>query len=309
MIYIGDESKDYQKMRDRCDMIHAYCPGLICLFGGSTPREELIGYVDAWDPQTGGKSHYSFANDKKPENVAKAQARGERFYWYVAAGPAYPYMNVQLEDPLIGSRLFFWLSWKYGATGFEYYCYNIWKRGENLRGKDGKKFPAVPWVADGWSKGWASNCDGMLYYPGPNGSLASSLRFENLRDGIEDWESCYVLRDYLGALKKTGRSKPLVAAAEKALALPEDLVKDMIVYTFDPQKIYKQRRAVGDAIEAISKVVNQKQYEAVRDARIAAVEKKEADLLAKRHKEALKRLNLTEEDVKKWQDEAGIHQP
>jgi hypothetical protein len=53
------------------------------------------------------------------------------------------------------------------------------------------RWPEKPFAPRGWG---ATNGDGMLFYPGPDGPF-SSVRFENIRDGIEDWEGHLALRD------------------------------------------------------------------------------------------------------------------
>jgi hypothetical protein len=202
--------------------------------------------------------------------VAKAQARGERFFWYVAAGPMLPCPNVQLEEPLIASRVLFWLTWKFGVTGFEYYCYNIWSH--NLP-QEGKRFPEIPLSPHGWGD---TNGDGMLFYPGPEG-LLSSVRLENTRDGVEDWESHYVLRDYVEALRaKTAQdtdlaaqAAPLLKQADALLAVPDAVCRDFTHWTWEPEVLLAARQTLGDTIEAMTKLVTEEEMLAVRAARKA----------------------------------------
>ena len=202
LVYIGDETSNWDEMHRRANLIHACLPGVLVMIGGSVPRKELLGYIDVYDPIIGPHKVYGLA-DGGAELVRQAQRRGEEFYWYVAAGPSYPYPNVQLEYPLIDCRSLFWMTWKYGVTGFEYYCYNIW-HGRNFSRDPARRFANVPWKADGWERGWPANCDGMLFYPGPIGSL----RFEAVRDGIEDWEMLLLLRDCVEAARRPGKGRP-----------------------------------------------------------------------------------------------------
>ncbi len=193
------------------------------------------------------------------------EARGERFFWYVAAAPVPPYPNVQLEHPLIASRSFIWMSWKYRVSGFEYYCYNLW--GNNFR--EGKRWPEVPWNVRGFKQ---YNSDGILFYPGPEGTPCSSVRLENLRDGVEDWESFYILRDYadvLRAKKPVGQAAELLAASERLLDVPDEVVTSVTIWTQDPQLLLKARRQLGETIVAMKRFVTQAEYEKFRDARQA----------------------------------------
>ncbi len=147
LVYIGDETKDWTEMRKRSDAIRKVCPELMIMIGGSFPRPELEGIIDIFDPQIDQRANkvYSLPADEMLPMVRKTQARGEKFFWYVAAGPMLPCPNVQMEDPLIASRVLFWLTWKFGVTGFEYYCYNIWTH--NFPDKDGKRWPDKPMSA------------------------------------------------------------------------------------------------------------------------------------------------------------------
>lgn len=272
VVYIGDETNKWDEMRRRSDAIRKACPELMIMIGGSFPRPELDGVIDIFDPQIDLATNkvYSLPAGEMRPLIGAAQARGEKFFWYVAAGPMLPCPNVQMEDPLIASRVLFWMTWKYGVTGFEYYCYNIWTH--NLPTKDGKRWPEKPFHPRGWG---TTNGDGMLFYPGADGPF-SSVRFENIRDGIEDWESHRVLSDYAEALKAKAekdaavkaKAQPLLEKAKAILAVPEEVVgADFSKWTWEPPVLLKARRDLGETIEAMTKLVTEAEMQAVADAR------------------------------------------
>jgi hypothetical protein len=287
LVYIGDETSKWDEMRARSDKIRRACPEAMIMIGGSFPRKELQGVIDIFDPQIDLRANqvYSLPAGEMRPLIAAAQTRGEKFFWYVAAGPMLPCPNVQLEDPLIASRVLFWMTWKFGVTGFEYYCYNIWRY--NLPDKDGRRWPAKPFSPRGWGD---TNGDGMLFYPGPDGPL-SSVRFENIRDGIEDWESHRVLADYADALRaKAARDasvKPLaeslLARAGAILAVPGEVCGETFKdWTWEPDVLLAARRALGETIEEFTKVVTPAEYQAASDARRKAeVERRRAMLKAR----------------------------
>lgn len=279
LVYIGDETKDWAEMRRRSDAIRKVCPELMIMIGGSFPRPELDGIIDIFDPQIDQRANqiYSLPADQMLPLIAKTQARGEKFFWYVAAGPMLPCPNVQMEDPLIASRLLFWLTWKFGVTGFEYYCYNIWSH--NFPDKDGRRWPDKPFYPRGWGD---TNGDGMLFYPGPDGPF-SSVRFENIRDGIEDWESHYVLRDYAEALAAKDKAHPLLARAEVLLKVPDEVTKlDFVSWTWEPEVLLKAHRNLGDTIEEFTRLVSEDQMLAVRAARKKAEAERQRAMLRAR---------------------------
>ena len=287
LVYIGDETKDWNQMRRRSDRIRKVCPELMIMIGGSFPRTELDGVIDIYDPQIDRRTNqvYSLPAGQMRPLIAASQAKGEKFFWYVAAGPMLPCPNVQMEDPLIASRVLFWMTWKFGVTGFEYYCYNIWQH--NLPDKDARRWPDKPFYPRGWGD---TNGDGMLFYPGRDGPL-SSVRFENIRDGIEDWESHQVLADYVTALKDkvtkqpnlAAKARPLLARAEAVLRVPGDVCgEDFTQWTWQPQVLLQARRNLGETIEGFAKLVTEDEAGSAADARRNAVLQRQRAMLKAR---------------------------
>jgi hypothetical protein len=284
-VYIGDETDDWREMRRRSELIRGACPEAMVMIGGSFPRAELDGVIDIFDPQISAETNrvYSVTAEQVRPLIARARERGEKFFWYVAAGPMLPCPNVQMEEPLIASRVLFWMTWKFGVTGFEYYCYNIWDH--NLP-EDGRRWPEVPFHPRGWGE---TNGDGMLFYPGPEGPF-SSVRFENIRDGIEDWESHYVLRDYAEALREKARREPelgaqagpLLARAAAILAVPEEVCADFVTWTWEPEVLVEARRELGETIEALGALVSEEEMLATRRARKEAELARQREMLRER---------------------------
>jgi hypothetical protein len=96
------------------------------------------------------------------------------------------------------------------------------------------------------------NGDGYLLYPGPNGALWSSMRLENLRDGIEDYEMLALLRDRASRAKARGEN---VAGVEKLLAIDDALCRAVPAqgvawpaYTQESQALLAARRAIAQAL-------------------------------------------------------------
>src|SRR5262249_9543362 len=88
--------------------------------------------------------------------------------------------------PGVESRAAFFAAYKYRIKGFAYYAVTDW-------GSDPYQNPRPA--------GTAMNGDGFLLYPPKNGDLVSSIRWELLREGEEDFE--YLLKLAGGVLPKT----------------------------------------------------------------------------------------------------------
>ncbi|HUT34369.1 MAG TPA: glycoside hydrolase domain-containing protein [Planctomycetota bacterium] len=305
LVYIGDETNKWDTMHRLADLVHAHLPGALVMIGGSFPRPELLDYIDIYDPQTGGGSKVYSLEEDGTRLIRESQERGEEFYWYVAAGPHYPHPNVQMEYPPVIGRVYFWMTWKYGVTGFEYYCYNIWER--NYPKDPAERYPNSKWQADGWSRGWPSNGDGMLFYPGP----LSGLRFEAIRDGIEDWESHMVLRDCVEALrhrKHAERHRDLIAEAEKLLKVDDDMVAGFTRYCLDADKLLARREALGDLIARFTAVLPlTEKWDAgayslakAAEVRIARETARRRKMLRERHIKACEALKATPLSDEQW---------
>ena len=300
-VYIGDETSEFDLMRRKANILHANFPGLKVMIGGSRPRKELIGYIDIWDPTMSTATRlYGF----DPKEMERASRRGEEVMWYVACSPNHPYPNVQMGDPLFASRMLFWLTWKYRITGFEYYCFAIWGKNPEIE----PRWPASPWHCYSFRH---TNGDGQLCYPGPDGHPAASVRLENIRDGIEDWEALFILEGAAGALEKaisagdlekdsTARLAEgeltlaeLVGRATSALAIDDSFCKDVTHWSLDPPGLQQRRNEVSSLIEAIVGVVGKDRFEAHQARRVAERRALEDRRLEENRRRAMKELKAT----------------
>lgn len=252
MIYIGDEPYSNKKARadiiNKAKWVRESCPGLKT-FAGTYPIDELIGYVDIWDPQI---DEFNLQQSNERKNA------GDEMMWYVAAAPSFPYPNVHIDNDLIESRILFWMTYKYGVQGFEYYYINLW--GNNVNGRGGKKWPHVPWDPYTFMSSRNDyNGDGQLIYPGENMTPYPSLRLVAILDGIEDYEMLKLLESY----RKQAQSQSddpalqdLIKQSDAILAVPEPLVTGLRRYSRKPVDIERFRDKAGDLIEQFQDQLN-----------------------------------------------------
>jgi hypothetical protein len=123
----------------------------------------------------------------KPDYAKVRQAAGDTVWWYFLYGDMPPHFNpITIDHPGIESRIAHWAAWKYRIKGFAYYSVTGW-------GGDPYQNPRP--------EGTNQNGDGFLLYPPKDGQLVTSIRWELLREGAEDWE--YLLKAAGGSMPAT----------------------------------------------------------------------------------------------------------
>ena len=213
---------------------------LMQTFYKDSPIPALDQVLDIWAPNTGRYQREEFQSQ---------QAKGDGVWWYVCCGPGPPFGNLMIEWPASDHRLLLWQNWKFHVTGFLYWGLNVWR--DNLTGD--KRWPESPWNPATWRNdaGAAHNGDGQLLYPGPDGKPLSSIRLENVRDGLEDYEYFWLLRDAVERLKKADPAghAALIAEAQTALAIDDAIVKDLTHFSEDPLAVRQARANLARFIE------------------------------------------------------------
>jgi hypothetical protein len=138
-------------------------------------------------------------------------------FWFTCDG------QMATDTPYLATeRLLPYYCFNYGVTGFEFWglawwTYDPWQTGWHtfIRQSD-----------DGKTHYWIRypNGDGFLTYPGKafgvDGPL-STIRLEQVREGLEDYEALTMLADLVQKAKRNGRS---VAKGERALEMAKRLV-------------------------------------------------------------------------------------
>lgn len=146
-------------------------------------REELLGAVSIWCPVLAGY-------DK--DACRERQALGESVWWYTCCGPQHPYPTYLINDDATSPRVLSWLQAAWKVEGVLYWSVNIWDKFDGQRYVD----------RDVWTDPLAfpgANGDGYLIYPGKTHEdpPIPSLRLEWIRQGNEDFETFWLLRDRL----------------------------------------------------------------------------------------------------------------
>ena len=248
VLYISDEPFYSQKdilaqMKALCEMIHEVDPGIFIYCSTWAHVPEWDGYLNCW-----GIGHYGIVG---PEVMAERKAAGDRIRWTTDGQMCTdtPYCAVE--------RLLPAYCFKYGAEAYEFWGIN--------------------WLTyDPYKWGWHSyilqsdtpensyyvrypNGDGFLAYPGAtigHDGPVTSIRLEQAREGCEDYEYLYLLRDLIAKAKAAGMD---TAAAEKAMAFAQELVtipnaggRYSTRILPEPDLVFAVRERVAEAIEKLS---------------------------------------------------------
>ncbi len=248
VLYISDEPHDWHaqirvQMKALCDMIHEVDPAIPIYSSTWKHVPDWDGYLDVW-----GIGHYGrVAVDK----MVKLQQSGDRI-WFTTDG------QMCTDTPSCAvERLLPHYCFKYGAQAYEFWgaswlTLNPYRYGWHSYIRQSSEPGETYWVR-------YPNGDGFLIYPG--GPLdydapVSSIRLENARDGVEDYEYLYRLRELVVQAQAAGRD---VSNAEAALAAAAELVEIPNAggrYSSkilpNPETLLQARIQVAEAIEALS---------------------------------------------------------
>ncbi len=153
------------------------------------------------------------------------RADGSKIWWYVCCGPQGDYCNIFIHFEGIRGRLLSWQQKKLNIGGLLYWDTTFWRD------------VISPW-GDALTTPWTGNTafgDGSLMYPGQDGPV-SSLRLEEISDGIDDYEYLTIAEELFGR-----------EYIDKKIARVSNTLTD---YTLDDLLLAKVRVEIGNDIES-----------------------------------------------------------
>ncbi len=191
--------------------------------------------VDIWIPQM------ERGYEKYPESIRWARHEGLRLWMYTSS-PASGgkgtdfYPNTNIDFPASHCRLLPWVCWQDNLEGYLYWAVTNWEKS--------------PWETAETFRN--QNGNGSWFYPGKDGPV-DSLRAEEFRDGMEDYEYFYMLNDLVKSARADESKIALCTEALKLLDLwgasPRDF---MYKVNRDPSDIYEIRAHAAQLIERLS---------------------------------------------------------
>lgn len=219
----------------------------------------LIGGPTIWCPLSNEYNH------GRAEERRKA---GDHFWWYICTGPKAPYATEFIDEAGTSLRAWLWQTWQRKIEGVLIWQTVYWTSPTAYPDRDQPQNPyedTMSWNAGGRpgaKKPWG-NGDGRFLYPPraaangrPNQFIAEapldSIRWEALRDGLEDYEYLATLRRLL---KERGDKLATAKRAEfeKLLEVPPEISADVTHWTKSPAPIATQREAIARAIESMER--------------------------------------------------------
>ena len=183
--------------------------------------------------------HLPVLDTPNNKTVLEGVRAGHEAWTYVNHNPPRPYGNFFIDFAAVEHRVLFWQTWALGFRGMHYWCVNAYGEGQD------------PWTDQ--LDITPANGNGSLVYPGPEGPV-SSIRWETIRDGIEDYDYLALLSERMRELKAKGGHSGLAERAEAAANL-QALVPDLVTFTRESAVLEAKRKEIGETIEALGRVL------------------------------------------------------
>lgn len=206
---IPENAESYKKA---AGYIRQYAPKLKII--DASMCSLITGAIDIWVPQP-----KEFG--EKLSFFQEREKAGDKVWIYTCLDPKEKYMNRFIDYPLLDVRLLHWVNFKYNLPGYLHWGLNYWTG-------DPFKDLEPNWGGDTY----LPPGDSHITYPGKSGPL-SSIRFEAMRDGIEDYE----------LLKLLEKKQPKLARQ-----ICDSIVRSLTDYTLDPAEFRKARARLVDAL-------------------------------------------------------------
>jgi hypothetical protein len=218
VFHICDEPSNHNAAawRDASDFVHRHAPELRRIDAIETPH--CLDRLEVWVPKLDHLATWQDAYEA-------AQRQGNEIWFYTVGifqGGSLP--NKTVDVPLVESRLMHWVNYRYGLKGYLHWGLNAWTDD--------------PINAPGEHRG-----DGWHVYP-KQGGLLNSLRWEQMRNGIQDYECLWLLENRIERIKATftPRVAQLIQPSRRGIEIASQVVRTYSDYSRDPEVLYAARR-------------------------------------------------------------------
>jgi hypothetical protein len=232
-------ANNYRVIRNFVQFLRKTAPGLRA-FATADPHPDLNGFIDHWCL-------------RNLDHAAEARERAATFGEVVTFCDNY---RTFIDYPAVSARSFGWLAWKFGARG--------WLTYETLGSfAEAWEGPVFVYPQFGGSTVWGM---GQMFYPDTHGAgaVAPSLRWEMMREGAEDYQYLWLLKNTLDGLSQALKQ---TEEAREAARILTDCASEVVGGTGDAEVSIKERKPnaqgnivpmnlrkrVGDLIEKLGR--------------------------------------------------------
>jgi hypothetical protein len=218
----------------------------------------LLGGPDIW---------CSISDNYDHARAEERRKHGEKFWWYVCTGPKAPYAGLFIDHPAPEMRLWLWQTFQRNLEGILVWETTYWT---SSAAYPDAQHPQNPYADPmSWTSGYSTpagerrpwgNGDGRFIYPPLTAAAGSetpvlegpvdSIRWEQLRDGIEDYEYLCILRRRL-AERRPSLPATTYQRLSRLLEVPESITRSLTEFASDGAPIEQQRARVARAIEEL----------------------------------------------------------
>ncbi|HIE50767.1 MAG TPA: DUF4091 domain-containing protein [Armatimonadetes bacterium] len=231
MIHICDEPAlhNLASWQRASDFVHQHAPRLKRIDAIETT--DFFGQLEVWVPKLNHLRNWL-------PDYQRAKAEGAEVWFYTCLHPTGRYMNRFLDYSLLKVRLLHWLNVLYDLDGYLHWGLNHWR--DDPYGPPSDRLPPG---------------DTHIIYPG-EAEPVNSLRWEMMREGLEDYEYFWLLREKqrrvaarLGAEDWVRpESSPV---GQRAKELCRRAVRHFTDYLRDPAEFWAVRQALAEEIVAL----------------------------------------------------------
>jgi hypothetical protein len=219
LFHIHDEPSLHNALawRDMSAYIHRYAPDLRRMDAIETTF--LLDDIEVAVPKLDALT--SWYGDYR-----KWQQEGNELWFYTVGIYQSSYLpNKTIDMPLMDCRIMHWLNYKYDATGYLHWGWNQWN-------EDPYKDVGMH-IGDAWH-----------VYPVKDGVL-NSIRWEQMRNGIQDYEYFWMLEQKISALKDSlGSRFDWMDPARRGKEIAGRVVMSLAEHSEDPRVLNRAKKEV-----------------------------------------------------------------
>jgi hypothetical protein len=229
VFHIADEPSNHNIMdwREASAFVHRHAPALQRLDAIETTH--CFDRLEIWVPKL---DHLATWWDAYRE----AQQQGNELWLYtVGIFQKGSLPNKTVDVPLIESRILHWLNYRFALKGYLHWGFNHWTED--------------PFGTPGRHRG-----DGWHVYPKKDG-LLNSLRWEQMRNGIQDYEYLWMLQNKVQDMKyrMSERVAELIEPSRRPVEIASRVVNTFHEYSKDPGALYSAKEQIVDELLDLEK--------------------------------------------------------